>query len=87
MKRIYNIFLLAILSAITLISCGEKPEDAAFDVQFSVPATMSVNYDATEMEFRVMFGKAPLKSDIVIIGDPTGKLHNCAITSVSEKSF
>ena len=87
MKRIYNIFLLAVLSAITFISCGEKPEDASFDVQFSVPATMSVNYDATEMEFRVMFGKAPLKSDIVIIGDPTGKLHNCAITSVSEKSF
>ena len=87
MKRIYNIFLLAVLSAITFISCGEKPEDAPFDVQFSVPATMSVNYDATEMEFRVMFGKAPLKSDVVIIGDPTGKLHNCAITSVSEKSF
>ena len=87
MKRIYNIFLLAVLSAITFISCAEKPEDASFDVQFSVPATMSVNYDATEMEFRVMFGKAPLKSDIVIIGDPTGKLHNCAITSVSEKSF
>lgn len=87
MKRIYNIFLLAVLSAIAFISCGEKPEDASFDVQFSVPATMSVNYDATEMEFRVMFGKAPLKSDIVIIGDPTGKLHNCAITSVSEKSF
>ena len=87
MKRIYNIFLLAVLSAIAFISCAEKPEDASFDVQFSVPATMSVNYDATEMEFRVMFGKAPLKSDIVIIGDPTGKLHNCAITSVSEKSF
>ena len=87
MKRIYNIFLLAVLSAITFISCGEKPEDASFDVQFSVPATMSLNYDAAEMEFRVMFGKAPLKSDIVIIGDPTGKLHNCAITSVSEKSF
>ena len=87
MKRIFNIFLLAVLSAITFISCTEKPEAAAFDVQFSVPATMSINYDATEMEFRVMFAKAPLKSDIVIIGDPTGKLHNCAITSVSEKSF
>ena len=87
MKRIYNIFLLAVLSAIAFISCAEKPEDASFDVQFSVPATMSLNYDAAEMEFRVMFGKAPLKSDIVIIGDPTGKLHNCAITSVSEKSF
>ena len=87
MKRIFNIFLLAVLSAITFISCTEKPEEAAFDVQFSVPATMSINYDATEMEFRVMFSKAPLKSDVVILGDPTGALHTCAITSVSDKSF
>ena len=85
MKFFAKIFAAVILAFVSF-ACT-KPGTADFDVQFAVPGTVSINFNDTEMEFRVMFSKAPLQSDVVILGDPTGKLHTCAITSVSPKSF
>ena len=85
MKFFVKIFAVVVL-AFASFACT-KPGTADLDVQFAVPGTVSINFNDTEMEFRVMFSKAPLQSDVVILGDPTGKLHTCAITSVSPKSF
>ena len=85
MKFFVKIFAVVIM-AFASFACT-KPGAADFDVQFAVPGTVSINFTDTEMEFRVMFSKAPLQTDVVILGDPTGKLHTCAITSVSPKSF
>jgi hypothetical protein len=85
MKFFAKIFAAVILAFVSF-ACT-KPGTADFDVQFAVPGTVSINFNDTEMEFRVMFSKAQLQSDVVILGDPTGKLHPCAITSVSPKSF
>ena len=77
----------AALALMMVTSCTEKESSSDFDVQFSVPASVTVNYADTEMTFRVQFGKAPLASDVVVLGDPTGALKTCKITSVSEKNF
>ena len=56
-------------------------------MQFKVPETIEINYGAKDMTFRVMFGKAPLKTDVVLLGDPTGNLRTCPIIEVSQQSF
>ena len=88
MKK-FTAFLLILSSVICLfaVSCTKADEPADFDVQFKVPETIEINYGAKEMTFRVMFGKAPLKTDVVLFGDPTGNLRNCPIIEVSQQSF
>ena len=84
-------FFLQVISCIILglavAGCTKTEEFADFDVQFNVPEAVDVNYGSTEMSFRVMFGKVPLQSDIIILGDPSGNLHDCAITKLSQTSF
>ena len=88
MKR-FTAFLLILSSVICLfaVSCTKADEPADFDVQFKVPETIEINYGAKDMTFRVMFGKAPLKTDVVLLGDPTGNLRTCPIIEVSQQSF
>lgn len=88
MRKIILIFLaLFTVVPFAAVSCADKGDDSPFDVQFSVPEEVDVPYGSKEMKFRVMFGKAPLESDVVVLGDPSGKLHNCPITSVSSSSI
>ena len=86
MKKILFFILSAVIS-LGAVSCTEKPDNGNFDVQFSVPAEATVNFNDTEMSFRVQFGKAPLMTDVIVFGDPTGELKTCKITSVTEKNF
>ena len=86
MKKIL-LFILTVVVAFGAVACTEKPDNGNFDVQFSVPAEATVNFNDTEMSFRVQFGKAPLMTDVVVLGDPTGELKTCKITSVTEKNF
>ena len=86
MKKIL-FFILSVVISLGAVSCTEKPDNGNFDVQFSVPAEATVNYADTEMSFRVQFGKAPLMTDVIVFGDPTGELKTCKITSVTEKNF
>lgn len=86
MKKIFS-FIFAVLLYFGVIACTEKENTGNFDVQFSVPQTATVNFNDSEMSFRVQFGKAPLMTDVVVFGDPTGALKTCKITSVTEKNF
>ena len=85
MKRVCN---LLILSFFCLAASCDKDEPAAekVDVQFEVPATMTVEEGASEISFRVQFSKAPLASDQIILGSGTTE-YTCSITSVSETRF
>ena len=87
MKKFRTIILLIAVLLGTASACDQKETPETFDVQFAVPESAIVNFGQTEMSFRVMFGKAPLKTDVVVFGDPTGELFNCPITSVSTSSF
>ena len=87
MKNFRTIILLIAALLGTASACDQKETTETFDVQFEVPENVSVAEDATEMSFRVMFGKAPKKTDVLVLGDPNGTLHDCAITSVSNTSF
>jgi hypothetical protein len=88
MKKL-SALLLILSSVICLfaVSCTKADEPVEFDVQFKVPETIEINYGAKDMTFRVMFGKAPLKTDVVLLGDPTGNLRTCPIIEVSQQSF
>lgn len=73
---------------LTVVSCeknGAGQKD--FNVQFEVLENVTITYGAKTMDFRVMFGKAPLQTDVLVMADPTGKFHNCPIVSVSSSSF
>ena len=85
MKRVCN---LLILSFFCLAASCDKDEPAAekVDVQFEVPATMTVEEGASEISFRVQFSKAPLASDQIILGSGTTE-YTCSITTVSETRF
>lgn len=90
MKRVFG-YITALCMAVCVLmaaSCeknGDTPE--TFDVQFEVPENVSVDYGAKSLTFRVLFGKSPLKTDVLVLGDPTGSLYNCPITSVSSSAF
>lgn len=86
MRKILSLLLL-LVAGVFFVSCDEKVEEGELDVQFAVPESAEVNYGDKEMTFRIMFGKAPLKSDIVVFGDPTGALFDCPIVSISSSSF
>lgn len=86
MKRILSWLLLPVM-AISFASCDEKKGEGLIDVQFEVPESAVVNFGDSEMSFRVMFSKAPLMSDKVVFGDPTGTLYDCPITAVTQSSF
>lgn len=86
MKKILS-FLLVIISLAVSLSCTEKEKAAEFDVQFVVPEQMELKAGDTEMSFRVEFGKAPLMTDVILLGESGTSLKACNITSVTEKKF
>ena len=79
--------MLTAVLAVLFNSCTDKSTAASVDVQFQVPTKVSVNFDQTELEFRIMFGKAPLETDQVALADASGAFRNCPIVSVGEKTF
>ena len=90
MKRLSSLLALlaAVICMLTVVSCeknGAGQKD--FNVQFEVLENVTITYGAKTMDFRVMFGKAPLQTDVLVMADPTGKFHNCPIVSVSSSSF
>lgn len=88
MKRFLYIFALLSVAAAVLFSCGEKNEGTEdFDVQFSVPSSITLKEDTETLTFKILFKKAPLKSDVIVLGDPAGLSHDCSITAVSESTF
>lgn len=69
-------------------SCGEKADDSKdFDVQFNVPESVSIKEGTSEITFKVLFKKAPAKTDVIVLTDPAGQDHDCAIKSVNDNAF
>ena len=88
MKNLLSILKFFALSVMVfaLVSCEEKPEDGALDVQLDIPSIIEVGTDGL-VQFRIMFSKAPQKTDIVVLGDSSGKEHDCEIVNVSTKNI
>ena len=82
--KIKHILLFA--SLLALFTCKKIEKDEKIDVQFEVPATMTVDYGVSEMSFRVQFAKPPLASDQIVLGSGTTEF-TCPVTSVSDTRF
>lgn len=91
MKRFIIAISVSLFLASGLISCSGNEESGndggKFDVQFNVPSSVTLEKDASTMDFKVLFKKAPMKTDIVVFDDPAGVSHDCAILNVSESEF
>lgn len=90
MKNLLSILKFLALSVITfaLVSCQEKEETGgAIDVEFKVPESVEVNPEVGEISFRIVFEKAPLQTDKIVLTDLKSKSHECEIVEISSKSF
>jgi len=82
-----QLFLSGFLLLTLVVSCRkDNPEDGKVDVQFEVPATMTVEDGAPEISFRVQFSKPPLNTDQIVLGSGTAE-YVCPVTSVSDTRF
>ena len=85
MRKLCNLLILAVFAF--LASCDkDDPSKEKIDVQFEVPASMTVDDGASEISFRVQFAKPPLSSDQIVLGSGTTEF-SCPVTSVSETRF
>ena len=84
MKNFLKLFISLVLVSVPF-ACT-KPETADFDIQLSVPEKVDIPFGSESMSFRVMFGKAPLATDKIVLGDPNGELHICEILKTSSSS-
>ena len=60
------VLLTLILSSVAC-SAEKQPANPEIDVMFSVPETIEVQEGSPFVSFRIMFGKSPLATDIVIL--------------------
>ena len=85
MKRSLSVLILASLA---FIGCtgedqpGTTPE--IFDVSLEIPAEIIIEQNARSIEFKVIDGKAPESSDMMILDGPEGEKY-CKILSVSSE--
>ena len=86
MKKVY--FVLTFLAVLLLVPTCKKnnPEQEKIDVQFEVPAQMTIDDGASEISFRVQFSKPPVSGDQIILGSETSE-YACPVTSVSDTHF
>ncbi len=86
MKKVY--FVLTFLAVLLLVPTCKKnnPEQEKIDVQFEVPAQMTIDDGASEISFRVQFAKPPVSGDQIVLGSGTAE-YACPVTSVSDTRF
>ena len=86
MKKLIRITGLA-AALLLLLTCKQKePLPEKIDVQFEVPAQMTVDEGAAEISFRVQFAKPPLTTDQIILGSGA-KEFVCPVISASDTRF
>ena len=78
--------ILLFVSLLTLYTCKKVEKDEKIDVQFEVPASMTIDDGVSEIGFRVQFAKPPLASDQIVLGSGTSEF-TCPVTSVSDTRF
>ena len=88
LRSLSSILMLLLLAGM-FVSCSGKIEGQGgeIDVEFMVPSTASVSVGELSLTFKVLFKKAPLASDVIVLEDARKVGHDCAITQVNEKSF
>ena len=85
--KFHNIKYILVLAALLgLITCKKVEKEEKIDVQFEVPATMTIDDGASEISFRVQFAKPPLTSDQIVLGSGTTE-YTCPVTSASDTRF
>ena len=87
MKKLFNLF--ACFLGVLAFSCEKdnpSQETGKVDVQFEVPASMTVDDGAAEISFRVQFSKPPVQGDQIVLGTGT-KEYTCPVTTVSDTRF
>ena len=86
-NKIKKFSILALVLALCGSSCKEKePVPEKIDVQFEVPASMTIDEGASEISFRVQFAKPPMSGDQIVLGSGTAE-YVCPVTSVSDTRF
>ena len=65
---------------------GEEPQASLKDVEFAVPASISLEKGTQTMDFRVQFQKAPLASDQIVLASG-GDKRTCPILETSVTRF
>ncbi|MGM9787058.1 MAG: calcineurin-like phosphoesterase C-terminal domain-containing protein, partial [Candidatus Cryptobacteroides sp.] len=88
-QRSIYMYVAVLMLQILCISCAgnDVHEESVIDVNFSIPERLEIAEGDNEISFRIMFGKAPLETDIVVLTDSWGKEHDCHIISVESKTF
>ncbi len=86
MKKVYSV--LTLLAVLLLVPTCKKnnPEQEKIDVQFEVPASMTIDEGASEISFRVQFAKPPVSGDKIVLGTGATE-YPCPVTSVSDTRF
>ena len=84
--KIKTILLFTALLGLCTCEKQEKEEKEKIDVQFEVPAQMTIDDGASEISFRVQFSKPPLTSDQIILGSGATE-YTCPVTSASDTRF
>ena len=79
-------YIVLLASVLALYTCKKVEKDEKVDVQFEVPASMTIDDGASEISFRVQFSKPPLNSDQIVLGSGTTEF-TCPVTSVSDTRF
>ena len=79
-------YILTLAALFGLITCKKVEKEEKIDVQFEVPATMTIDDGASEISFRVQFAKPPLTSDRIVLGSGATE-YTCPVTSASDTRF
>lgn len=90
MKK-WTTLLLAVFGTMWLVACSSGDDDAssesaAFDVSFTLPASVDVTEGGTCV-FTVKDGKAPLTSDSFVLESSAGISYVCTIVESSSEQF
>lgn len=84
----FTVLLQAFLILVLFFSCkNDEASEVDFDVRFQIPQTAEIASDAEEFEFRIQFSKAPQSTDVIVMQDPEGVDHDCAITNIGKTHF
>ena len=86
-NKIRIVSFLALVLVLSGASCKKNnPESEKIDVQFEVPASMTIDEGASEISFRVQFAKPPVSGDKIVLGTGATE-YPCPVTSLSDTRF
>ena len=86
-NKIKKFSAIALVLTLCGASCKEKePVPEKIDVQFEVPAQMTIDDGASEISFRVQFSKPPVSGDQIILGSGATEFV-CPVTAISDTRF